>query len=124
MHSCELGALMAMMGKYCKAYPIERLREFGRWTERSENMRREKNKIDGAEVEVERQLTSDDFLYLQESYVVTDGVFLDENIIFDDVTPEWKDFCHHTLGFKIPDYKSVKPSKSAEASAQMRSDSC
>jgi len=30
---------------------------------------------------------------MQENYVVTDGIFKDENIIFDNVTPEWKDFC-------------------------------
>ncbi|NMG11729.1 hypothetical protein DP117_34725, partial [Brasilonema sp. UFV-L1] len=50
----------------------------------------------------------DDFLYLQENYVVTDGIFKDENIIFDNVTPEWKEFCDKTLAFEIPVYESVK----------------
>ena len=92
---------MATMGKYCKAYPLKQLREFSQWTERSENTRIEKNDIDGTEVAVNRRLADDDFLYLQENYVVTDGIFLDENIIFDDVTPEWKDFCDSALKFKI-----------------------
>lgn len=108
---------MATMGKYCKAYPIKRLREFSQWTERSENTRKEKQEIEGTEVEVNRQLTEDDFLYLQENYVVTDGIFKDENIIFDQVTPEWKDFCQTVLGFEIPDYAS-EPVESKPAAHQ------
>jgi hypothetical protein len=98
---------MATMGKYCKAYPIPRFREYKGWTEKTENVRKEKKVVDGKEVEVERQLTDKDHLYLQENYVVTDGVFLDENIIFDDVTPEWKNFCMHTLKFEVPVYETV-----------------
>ena len=80
---------MATMGKYCKAYPIERLRAFSGWTEKAENARKEKIEEGGQEVEVTRELTDDTILYLQENYVVTDGIFKDENIIFDNVTPEW-----------------------------------
>ena len=105
---------MATMGKYCKAYPITRFREYKGWTEKAENTRKEKKVVDGEEVEVERQLTDKDHLYLQESYVVTDGVFLDENIIFDDVTPEWKDFCAHALKFEVPVYETVKETSSNE----------
>ena len=98
---------MATMGKYCKAYPVKKLREFSQWSEKIENTRKEKKEFDGKEVEVNRELTDDDFLYLQENYVVTDGVYTDENIIFDTVTPEWKDFCAHKLGFEIPEYASA-----------------
>jgi len=108
---------MASMGKYCKAYPIKRLREFSQWTERSENTRKETKEVNGTEVEVNRQLTDDDFLYLQENYVVTDGIFKDENIVFDQVTPEWKNFCHGVLEFEIPDYSSGKVGESAGANA-------
>lgn len=94
------------MGKYCKAYLIQQLRQFNNWTENQENTRKEKQEIDGKKVEHNRVLTDDDFLYLQENYVVTDGIFKDENIIFNTVTPEWKDFCTHTLLFEIPNYES------------------
>lgn len=103
------GVLMPTMGKYCKAYPISRLREFSKWTERSENTRKDKNEIDGVEVEVARQFAESDFLYLQENYVVTDGIFLDENIIFDDVTPDWKSFCRNVLAFEAPVYDAKVP---------------
>ncbi|PMB45787.1 hypothetical protein CEN40_11515 [Fischerella thermalis CCMEE 5205] len=98
---------MATMGKYCKAYSLKTLRQFEKWTENSENTRKEKQQIESQEVEVKRVLTDDDFLYLQDNYVVTDGIFKDENIIFDNITPEWKDFCQKTLAFEIPVYESA-----------------
>jgi hypothetical protein len=97
---------MATMGKYCKAYPIQQLRQFNDWTENQENTRKKKQEIDGKQVEHNRVLTDDDFLYLQENYVVTDGIFKDENIIFDAVTSQWIDFCTHTLSFEIPNYET------------------
>jgi len=98
---------MSKMGKYCKAYPISKFREFGEWTEDSQNARKEKKQVDGKEVEMTRELTDDDFLYLQENFTVTDGIFIDENIIFDKVTTQWVDFCKNNLGFEIPVYQSV-----------------
>jgi hypothetical protein len=96
---------MTTMGKYCKAYSIKKLREFKEWTEKAENARTEKRRgVDGKEVEAIRVLTDEDYLYLQENHVVTDGVYKDQNIIFDQVTPEWKAFCAEVLEFEIPDY--------------------
>ena len=105
---------MATMGKYCKAYSIQKLRAFSGWTEKAENARQEKQKdTDGKESEVARTLTADDYLYLQENYVVTDGIFKDEHIIFDQVTPEWIEYCQQTLKFEIPVYESAKPAPAA-----------
>jgi hypothetical protein len=84
------------MGKYCKAYPITQFRQFSAWKENGQNARKEND--------APRPLTDSEFLYLQENFVVTDGVFLDENVIFDNVTPEWIDFCKNTLKFEVPDY--------------------
>jgi hypothetical protein len=95
------------MGKYCKAYLAQRFREYPGWKENKENVRKDKKEVDGKEVEVERELTDDSILYLQENYIVTDGIFKDLNIIFDDVTDEWKEFCHSTLGFEIPVYEPI-----------------
>ncbi len=100
---------MAIMGKYCKAYPLTKLREFKGWSEKAEYARKEKNIVDRKEVEVNRVLTSDDFLYLQENYVVTDGIFKDENVIFDRVTPAWVEYCQQILEFKLPTREEIKP---------------
>ena len=90
---------MTRIGKYCKAYMIPSFREFSGWTEISENARKENNSP--------RQLTDSDFLYLQENFVVTDGIFMDENVIFENVTPEWIDFCRNVLKFEVPNYAST-----------------
>jgi hypothetical protein len=55
--------------------------------------------VDGETVEKPRQLTDADYLYVQRTFTVTDGIFIDENIIFDDVTDAWKDFCQNVLEF-------------------------
>lgn len=103
---------MTTMGKYCKAYSLRKLREFRGWTEKAENARKETEIIDGKEVEILRELTDDSYLYLQENYVVTDGIFKDENIIFDNVTPEWIEYCQKKLQFEIPVYEPVKVAES------------
>jgi hypothetical protein len=79
---------MPKMGKYCKVYPITKLREFDKWTEKSE-------------------LNEADYLYLQEDYTVTDGIFIDENTIFAEVTPEWITFCKNHLNFDAPVYETA-----------------
>ena len=97
---------MATMGKYCKAYPVEHFRGFSGWSENLQNLRKEKKQIDGKEVETTRAPRENEFFYLQENLIVTDGVFLDENIIYDKVTPEWEKFCENILKFEVPDYSS------------------
>ena len=96
---------MATIGKYCKSYKLSRLRQFPGWTEKSENARRVRTEVDGATVEAPRELTDDDYVYLHIDYTVTDGIFIDENIIFSDVTPEWIEFCKDVLGLPAPKEK-------------------
>jgi hypothetical protein len=95
------------MGKYCKAYLAKDLRAYPKWSEKKENARKEKKEVDGKEVEVDTELNDDSILYIQENYVVTHGIFKDMNIIFDDVTDEWKDYAHNTLNFEIPVYEPI-----------------
>lgn len=102
---------MAEMGKYCKAYLAKDFRKFDGWTENLENIRKEKEYKNGEEVEIERnEITDEDILYLQENYVVTDGIMKDEFIIFDKVTDEWKEFCTSGLEspFEIPVYEPIE----------------
>ncbi|HXM49772.1 MAG TPA: hypothetical protein VN956_18160 [Pyrinomonadaceae bacterium] len=93
---------MANMGKYCKAYPTGRFREFKGWTENTENLKKTREELEGKEIEIQKELTDDSILYLQETFAVTDGIFLDEAVIFDQVTPDWMEFCQTTLGFEVP----------------------
>ncbi len=96
------------MGRYCKAYPLRKLREYVGWTENLQNAREEKQKVDDRELDIVRELNDDDFLCPQENNTVTDGIFIDENIIFDDVTSEWKKYCDEKLKFAIPSYEPIE----------------
>lgn len=106
---------MAEMGKYCKAYLLRQLRGFHGWEESKEIVRKEKNVISGKATESTRPLADDDVVFVQENYVVTDGIFKDENIIFDRVTPEWITYCRETLDFGVP----VDQTTSSEAAGQL-----
>jgi hypothetical protein len=79
---------MSLNGRYCKAYQVARLREFDGWAEGVNPAR--------------RQLEEGAILYIQENYTVTDSIFIDENVVFDRVTPEWVEFCRTVLGFEAP----------------------
>jgi len=95
---------MPKVGKYCKAYPVKRLSQFPGWAEYVNYMRKKDWPRAETESEMASALKDDDFLFLQEDFCVTDGIFLDENIVFSQVTPEWMDFCKSALGFEIPDH--------------------
>jgi hypothetical protein len=100
---------MSEMGRYCKAYPIERLQDFGDW---EKNYRRESGKEEQPESgngasgngasKHDEQATENDYLFLQENFTVTKGIFFDEDVVFDNITPQWIDFCKHTLNFEVP----------------------
>jgi len=95
---------MPEMGEYCKAYLAEDFRAFSDWTENAANMGTEITEEGEDEKEVQREITDETVLYLQDNYVVTDGIYKDENVIFDDVTEAWKTFCTEDLGFEVPDF--------------------
>ena len=105
---------MAKMGSYCKAYPVEMFRAFSGWEENTQNLRKEKKEVDGKEVEERRELSENDHFYLQENLVVTDGIFIDENIIFDNITPEWEAYCKDELKFQVPDYETARAASASE----------
>jgi hypothetical protein len=74
---------MSKMGQYCKAYPLDAMRQFSGWHENADHP------------------DNDHIVYLQENYVVTDGIFIDENVVFDEVTDAWIEFCQKTLNFEL-----------------------
>jgi hypothetical protein len=109
---------MAEMGKYCKAYPITRFREFGEWQESSEitNLNAT-DATSGESADADGAGEKQDYYFLQENYTVTTGIFLDEGIVFDQVTDKWIDFCLNSLKFKVPTFDTVQTADSAAASS-------
>jgi hypothetical protein len=104
---------MAEMSDYSKAYLLGQLRAYPGWHEKSENARVEE--VDGKKADAPRELTDDSIVYVHDNYIVCDGIFRDENVLFDEVTDEWKQFCHSDLAFEIPVYEPIEIPVQAEA---------
>ena len=102
------------MGRYCKAYPAKQFRQFPGWRENLQNLRQDMKTNDKKDDKKDEQtpmrteIQDNDVLYLQENYVVTDYIFKNQYVIFDQVTDEWKTFCHDTLKFEIPTFVDPK----------------
>jgi hypothetical protein len=96
---------MAEMSAYCKAYPVARLRAFAGWTESAANLCPEESakRAEGATP----GLSDNDYLFLHDSFIVTAGIFRDENVIFAEVSPQWKQFCTDVLDFHIPEIEPL-----------------
>lgn len=107
---------MATMGRYCKAYAVGQLKAFAGWQPKLDALAPIENDEDGSE-QPRTTIADDDYLFVQENYVVTDGIFLDEHVVFDEVTPEWTAFCTGTLAFEIPDYARADEAPSAPPAA-------
>lgn len=107
---------MAEMGRYCKAYLAKDFKEFPGWKPNLDNLRQPEPEKPGEEPEERTELLDDDIVYVQEDLVVTDGIFKDENVLFEDDSAEWKKFCEKTLEFEIPeDVKAIAAEEEAEA---------
>lgn len=95
------------MRTYAKAYKLQDLRQFPNWTER---------KLEG-----EEDLTDDSLVFIWDDFTVTTGHFdgKDKGYLYDDVTPEWQEFCKTTLNFEIPEdvRKMMEQQEAAEREA-------
>lgn len=94
---------MAEMGRYCKAYLVSDLNKYKGWNPNLDNLRQPEPEKPNEEVERRAELQGDDILYVQEDLAVTDGIFKDENVVFQDDTDGWKTYCEKNLGFAIPE---------------------
>jgi len=100
---------------YARAYLLGELRKFSDWRE-------EKSKtIPADENGNSHELSDDDVVFLHEDFTVTQLIWPGENVIFNQSTPAWIDFCTQELQFKVPDdfdlIASASVAKSAEAQA-------
>ncbi|HEY7415824.1 MAG TPA: hypothetical protein VH593_11575 [Ktedonobacteraceae bacterium] len=77
------------MRKYCKAYILGDLRRFDAWAEQAHTQ--------------DQELADDSVCYLYDDFVVVQSPFQEESVLFDTVTPAWKDFCRDHLQFTIPE---------------------
>lgn len=91
---------MAKMSNYCKAYRAERLREFSGWKEKVPPMTVKKEEEQNRSAPAEPEESG--YFFVHDNFVVTAGVFHDQDIAFDEITDEWKVFCTNLLKFEPP----------------------
>lgn len=79
------------MKKYCKSYPLGELRRFPGWAA-------------GAHAD-EREMSDDTSVFLCDEFtVLVSPVGIDKDKrLFNEDTPEWREFCKTTLKFQIPE---------------------
>jgi uncharacterized protein len=81
-------------GNYAKGYLLGDLRKFSGWREA---------KINAQENGKSLELADSDVVFLHQDFTVTRLIWPGENVIFNQDTPEWRDFCSQQLQFKVPD---------------------
>lgn len=76
------------MRKYCRAYHLKALRQFSGWVEKRE--------------ENEPEPSDEDIVYLWDDFtVVKSPIIAHQDLLFDRVTPEWREFCADVLQFAL-----------------------
>ena len=87
--------------KYSKAYHLGELRKFRGWREQKVNWKDNGNADSAAKSEP--GLSEEDVVFLHEDLTVTQSMWHNEQVIFDQVNSEWEEFCANTLHFRVPD---------------------
>ena len=80
--------------EYCKAYHLGDLRKFAGWKE---------GQTAPDNGDAGRGYNDETIVYLHQDFTVTESMMRNEDVIFNDVTPEWEEFCRSSLQFKVPD---------------------
>ena len=84
---------------YAKAYLLQELRKFSGWREEKINW---KETVPSNENGSVRELSDSDVVFLHQDFTVTQLIWPGENVIFNQPTPEWQEFCEQELQFRVP----------------------
>lgn len=97
----KAGATEAAVRNYCTAYYLGDLRRYPGWTSDVENLK------------------DDDVVFLHQDYTVTKSMWAGEDVLFNDITEQWKNFCNNELRFAVPDSLDLiaKPALAAQTTA-------
>ena len=87
--------------KYCTAYHLGDLRRYPSWSSEAQD------------------LSDDDVVFLHQDYTVTKSIWAGEDVVFNNVTDQWKEFCNTQLQFAVPDALDLiaKPAEAAQPAA-------
>lgn len=79
---------MANLGRYCKAYYLSELRAFPGWSE--------------PPAAGDQRRPDDTIVYVHEQFTVTEGLAVDEGVLFRGADDAWVSFCRETLRYEPP----------------------
>lgn len=102
--------------KYCAAVHIQDLRRYSGWPETPANG---KDASTEPTAEEAQEPAGDEIVFLHQDYTVTKSMWPGEDVIFNDVTDQWKTFCNTELRFSVPDILDliVTPAETAQPAA-------
>jgi len=87
--------------KYCRAYHLGDLRKFPGWSESRINWKQQKN-VGPGQPDTTEHLTDTKVVFIHQDLTVTESMWHDENVIFNQTFSEWNEFCRDVLNFKVP----------------------
>ena len=85
---------------YCKAVVLKQARQYPAWSESRINW---KQSPDDERAEGADTLSEDEVVFLHRDLSVTQSMWPGENVIFNQITPEWEKYCREALKFNPPD---------------------
>jgi hypothetical protein len=102
---------MPQMSAYCKAVLAEDVRKFPNWKEDASPMRMAAEEVDG------ESHPETEYFFVHDDYVVTSGVYRDEEIAFAAGGEDWRQFCRDVLGVHPEDATDEDEKPAAESPA-------
>jgi hypothetical protein len=84
--------------KYCKAYHLGDLRQYPAWSESRINWKKENGSRNGG-----TPFAEDKVVFIHQDLTVTESMWHNENVLFDNVNSDWEEFCTGSLKFRVPD---------------------
>jgi hypothetical protein len=89
--------------KYCKAYHLKDLRQYPAWSESRINWKEKKDAKDAKEADQSNgEFTDDKIVFIHQDFTVTESMWHNENVIYNQVDEPWREFCSDSLAFKVP----------------------
>jgi ankyrin repeat protein len=86
---------------YCKAVILKQARQYPAWSESRINWKQSHD--DERQEGAADTLADDDVVFLHRDLSVTHSMWHGENVIFNQVTPDWEKYCREALNFNPPD---------------------
>lgn len=88
--------------QYCKAYQLHDLRRYPMWSESRINWEKKIGDANG-NGDSNDSFPDEKIVFVHQDFSVTESMWHNENVLFNDVDSAWEAFCAESLNFKVPD---------------------